>query len=92
MITLCVYFLLHFLLCLIFVVPALYYFVFAVAGKSLSAAKNSPSRQSRFCVLIPAYRSDSYIMPTVQAALNQKYPSDKFRVLVISDGMQKSSV
>ena len=92
MMTLCMYFLLHFLLCLIFVVPALYYFVFAVAGKSLSAAKNIPSRQSRFCVLIPAYRSDSYIMPTVQAALNQKYPSDKFRVLVISDGMQKSSV
>ena len=39
MMTLCLYFLLHFLLCLIFVVPALYYFVFAVAGKSLSAAK-----------------------------------------------------
>ena len=33
MMTLCMYFLLHFLLCLIFVVPALYYFVFAVAGK-----------------------------------------------------------
>lgn len=84
--------LMHLLLILIFVLPAVYYFVFAVAGRTAVLTRNVTASQSRFCVLIPAYRSDTYIMPTVQATLNQNYPSDKFRVLVISDGMQKETV
>lgn len=84
--------LMHLLLILIFVLPAVYYFVFAVAGRTAVPTRNVTVSQSRFCVLIPAYKSDTYIMPTVQAALNQNYPSDKFRVLVISDGMQKETV
>ncbi|MGM9747575.1 MAG: glycosyltransferase [Candidatus Cryptobacteroides sp.] len=90
---------LHIILIVLFVVPAAYYFIFAVAGRiaarrgntsqtdACASDDNSIANYSHFCILIPAYKSDGFIMSTVQAALDQDYPKDKYRVLVISDRM-----
>lgn len=78
----------HILLILTLFVPALYYFVFAVAGRLRRKKSHAAAPKSRFCILIPAYKSDGFILATVKAALSQDYPSGDFRVLVISDGMR----
>ena len=80
--------LLHIVLILAFVIPAVYYFIFAVAGRMYRRPEISSPQTSRFCILIPAYSSDGFIHATVQSALNQDYPKDKFRVIVISDHMK----
>ena len=81
---------LNVILIALLVVPALYYFVFALAAKIKKANSHSEARcESRFVLLVPAYKSDAFIMPTVMAALNQDYPKELFRVLVISDGMSE---
>lgn len=80
----------HIILLALLAVPAVYYFIFAAAGRiAAKPAKKAEVEipESRFCILIPAYRSDSFIMPTAKAASGQDYPKDKFRVLVISDNM-----
>lgn len=77
----------HIILILFLVVPAAYYFIFAVAGKFYRPKKRTGSAQSSFCILVPAYESDAFILPTVNAALAQDYPREKFRVVVISDRM-----
>lgn len=79
--------LVHIVLVLVLVFPALYYFLFAFAGRMRGTGECQGTSGSRFCILIPAYKSDSYILPTVKSALDQNYPEDKFRVIVISDGM-----
>ncbi|MGN1221119.1 MAG: glycosyltransferase [Candidatus Cryptobacteroides sp.] len=87
--------LIHIVLIFFLVLPAFYYFIFAMAGRTQSVRndrrKSVSTVRSRFCILIPAYKSDGYIMQTVRAALNQDYPSDLFKVLVISDSMQEET-
>ncbi|MGN1210492.1 MAG: glycosyltransferase [Candidatus Cryptobacteroides sp.] len=84
---------LHIILILLLAVPAVYYFVFAVAGRISHVGRkvNSEAVASQFCILIPAYRSDGFILPTVKSALDQDYPEDRFRVVVISDGMKEET-
>ncbi|MGM9785450.1 MAG: glycosyltransferase [Candidatus Cryptobacteroides sp.] len=84
---------LHIVLILLLVVPAVYYFVFAVAGsiKRGTVRENAVAEASRFCILIPAYMSDGFILPTVKSALDQDYPEDRFRVIVISDMMKEET-
>lgn len=87
--------LIHIVLIFFLVLPAFYYFIFAMAGRTQSARhdrrKSVSTVRSRFCILIPAYKSDGFIMQTVRAALNQDYPSDLFKVLVISDSMDEQT-
>lgn len=74
-------------------IPVLYFLIFAMA--SLRHGRQpvlSQERQMDFVLLIPAYHSDSSICQTARAALEQNYPKDKFRVLVISDGMREQTV
>lgn len=83
---------LNVILIALLVVPALYYFVFALAAKIKKANSHSVAKcESSFVLLVPAYRSDAFIMPTVSAALKQDYPKELFRVLVISDGMSEQT-
>lgn len=85
-------YIINIILVLCLCVPALYYFIFAVAGRAARERIGADSAvRSRFAILIPAYRSDSFIADTVRAALDQDYPEALFRVLVISDGMQEST-
>ena len=44
-------------------------------------------RERSFLILYPAYNEDSVIYDSVDKFLNQDYPTDKFRVVVISDHM-----
>jgi len=72
--------------------PALYMFVFAVCSKCYFPFKyNRGKNRQRFVILIPAYKSDSSIIETAAAAMNQDYPKELFNVLVISDSMQAST-
>ncbi len=49
-------------------------------------------KQNRFLVLIPTYKSDNIIINTVKENLNQNYPSDKYHILVIADGLKNETV
>ena len=44
-------------------------------------------RERRFLILYPAYHEDSVIINSVNKFLFQDYPTDKFRLVVISDHM-----
>ena len=46
-------------------------------------------RQNRFIVIIPAYKRDDTIIPTVKAILGQTYPQRLFDVTVVSDHQQE---
>ena len=87
--------LIHIVLIYFLVLPAFYYFIFAMAGRThyvkRERRKGGSTVRSRFCILIPAYKSDGFIMQTVRAALDQDYPADKFKVLVISDSMDEQT-
>jgi hypothetical protein len=64
---------------------------------SLASLKRKPDKPvsvkeyKRFALLIAAYREDAVITDTVQACLAQKYPNDKYDIVVISDHMQPST-
>ena len=67
-------------------IPALYLFVFAAAA-ALRRAEPFPAarKQHRFAVLIPAYKGDDIVPPTLEAALKQDYPRELFDVVLIAD-------
>lgn len=44
---------------------------------------------NKFLVLVPAYQSDEIIINTVRQNLKQSYPSNKYHILVIADGLKK---
>lgn len=74
-------------------IPVLYFLVFALAGLKRQPRADAPCEHvRRYVILIPAYHSDNCILATVQSALDQDYPANLFRVLVISDGMQQTTV
>ena len=50
-------------------------------------AKTLNYRERRFLILFPAYNEDCVILNSVDKFLYQDYPTDKFRVVVISDHM-----
>ena len=50
-------------------------------------AKTLNYRERRFLILFPAYNEDGVILNSVDKFLYQDYPTDKFRVVVISDHM-----
>ena len=63
------------------------YVVFFSLAALVSKHSNVPKakRQSRFIVLIPAYKDDQVILNTVKSILSQTYPQRLFDVTVISD-------
>jgi cellulose synthase/poly-beta-1,6-N-acetylglucosamine synthase-like glycosyltransferase len=46
----------------------------------------------KFCVFIPAYKGDEVILNTAEETLKQKYPQDKFDVVVIADSLKKETI
>lgn len=44
-------------------------------------------KQNRFAVLFPAYKEDRIILPVIESFLQQDYPQELFRIIVISDHM-----
>lgn len=69
---------------------AAYMTVFTVASLfSRHTTLPQAKRKNRFIVLIPAYKRDQTIIPTVKAILGQTYPQRLFDVTVISDHQQE---
>lgn len=48
--------------------------------------------QRKFAVLIPAYKEDSVIVSVAEDALKQKYPAEKYDVIVIADSLQAKTI
>jgi len=69
-----------------------YLFVFALFSFN-GIRKRYPNSLKKHCflVLIPSYKDDSVIIESVNCALNQDYPFDKFDIVVISDSMDSST-
>jgi cellulose synthase/poly-beta-1,6-N-acetylglucosamine synthase-like glycosyltransferase len=77
---------------LYFIYVAGYTFVFAVAAHFYRNPKRQETKHGRFAVFIPAYKEDGVIVEVAQRALQQDYPSDKFRVIIIADQLQKETI
>jgi cellulose synthase/poly-beta-1,6-N-acetylglucosamine synthase-like glycosyltransferase len=81
------------LLLLYFGYVSLYAFAFSLAAlffKPPGAAASALKR--RFAVLIPSYREDNVIIEVALEALRQNYPAEHFRIVVIADSMQPSTL
>ncbi|MBK6266506.1 glycosyltransferase family 2 protein [Marivirga sp. S37H4] len=76
-----------------FVYVALYTFVFGFAGNFYRIPTHTLSeRESKFVVLIPAYKEDNVIIDVAELAIAQNYPSDKFEVVIIADSFQAKTI
>ena len=49
------------------------------------------NKQHKFAILFPAYKEDSVILPVVESFLQQHYPQELYKVIVISDHMQETT-
>lgn len=88
--------LLSVLLCLLTAYLAfgvLYQLFFAVAGL-LPAPEPAPrdAQLRRFAVFITAQRGDSAILETARRTLKQRYPGDRFEVVVLADGLRAATL
>jgi len=76
-----------------FSMSCLYVFVFAVAGHFYTkreVVKNSI--ENKIAVLIPAYKEDAVVVEVAKSALQQKYHSDMFDVVIIADSLQQETL
>jgi cellulose synthase/poly-beta-1,6-N-acetylglucosamine synthase-like glycosyltransferase len=68
--------------------------VFAVAGRLGGTDDVSPTvtptTYRKIGVLIPAYKEDAVIIESVRTNLRQKYPADRFELIVIADSIHPS--
>ncbi|MEI6173561.1 MAG: glycosyltransferase [Bacteroidota bacterium] len=81
------------LLFLYFLVAALYFSIFSIAG--LFRYRLRPKKDSRirkFAVLIPGYKEDAVIIDVARQALDQDYPAGQFEVIIIADSFQQSTL
>ncbi len=46
----------------------------------------------RFAVLVPAYKDDEYIIPTVRSLMRQEYPLDCYEIIVIADHLHPDTI
>lgn len=71
----------------------LYLFVFAFGSLCYRRAElPSGKRTRRFVVLIPAYKGDDVVGPSIESATAQDYPEERFRVVVVADKFRPESL
>lgn len=56
--------------------------------KSGNSETSEKSENSSFLIIYPAYREDAVIRQSVATFLQQDYPTDRYRLVVVSDHMQ----
>lgn len=80
---------LEIILFLCFSINILYLLVFSVSSLYKKQMKGGKERFSfrRIVILIPAYKEDRVIMECVESCLQQKYPFERYDIVVISDQM-----
>ena len=49
------------------------------------------NKQHKFAILFPAYKEDRVIIPVVESFLQQHYPQELYKVIIISDHMQETT-
>lgn len=52
---------------------------------------HAAKKQHRFAILFPAYKEDRIIVSVIESFLKQNYPSESYKVIVISDHMQDAT-
>lgn len=76
-----------------FAFVSFYAFILAVAAQSFRKPSSPPSfAKNRFAVLIPAFKEDAVILSVAREALNQKYPTDRFDVIIIADSLLPETI
>ena len=71
----------------------IYLFIFAFFSKFKRGDQYPPVTWiNRILVLFPAYKEDRVIESSLQSFLNQKYPREKYEVVVISDQMKEETI
>ena len=77
------------LLWLLMAGSAAYVIFFGIVSLKGEGSENSEnSENSSFLVIFPAYREDAVIRQSVATFLQQDYPADRYRLVVVSDHMQ----
>ena len=75
-----------------FALHALYLLAFAALSlRKMPTPAAAGKGARRMAVLIPAYKEDNVIMDCVRSVLEQRYPHDRFVVVVISDRMSEET-
>ena len=68
-------------------------FLFSFASLFKHSPKNNHHlKLKKIALLIPAYREDEVIFEAVHSALNHNYPNEKYDIIVIADGFEKSTI
>ena len=49
------------------------------------------NKQHKFAILFPAYKEDRVILPVVESFLQQHYPQELYKVIIISDHTQETT-
>ncbi len=71
----------------------LYLLFFAISGIFSSKQSTIHSKNTRkIAILIPGYKEDFVIIETVKQAMLQKYPQNKFDIIVIADSFKSNTI
>lgn len=74
-------------------IAAVYVFIFSVFALFYKTSTHkTASGYRRMAVLIPGYKEDNVIVDVAKQALLQKYPSDKFDVIIIADSFMPETI
>ena len=78
---------------------AIYQFIYSVAGlfyknDNAKAALNqsNPPKNNKIAVFLPVYKEDAVILNSAKSALQQDYNSADYKVIVIADQIQQSTI
>ena len=72
---------------------AVYIFIFALAARILRRPQYpATERYARMVIFVPCYRGDAVILHTLPQNLKVDYPADRFKIVVIADGLQPDTV
>lgn len=76
-----------------FAFVSLYALILAIAGNFFrQQTPPMATGKKRFAVLIPSYKEDNVIVSVARYALQQRYPSDQYDVVIIADSLKQETV
>lgn len=88
-----IYFITQVIVLIVLLLPAIYIFVFALAGLFYRQPKYPLNPALRkIAVLIPGYKEDDVIVEVANDALAQDYPAEKYDVVIIADSFQPETI
>lgn len=66
--------------------------IFCLAGFFYRPLAAQNSEIKRFCVFIPCYKEDGVIIDVAKKALDQKYPTTHYTIVVVADSLQNETL